>query len=102
MRGKPCAVCGRRPSFGHHVIDQEELRKLARSRGLDVDRLLWDERNRLPVCEGCHHAHHRWLLRSSPTGRIPRAVLRRHCPDVFAFAASLGLEWWLEREYPSG
>jgi len=95
IRGKPCAVCGRGPCQGHHVITQQQLRRIARTNALDLQSLLWDSRNRLPLCEACHYAHHQRRR------TVPRAVLRRHCPKVFQFARELDLEWWLEREYPS-
>lgn len=94
IRGKPCAICGRGPSQGHHVVTQAQLRTIARSKSLDLQSLLWDHRNRLAVCEACHFAHHQ------ARRRIPLAVLRRHCPKVFQFARELDVEWWLDREYP--
>jgi len=37
---------------GHHVIYQQELVRLGRAD------LLWDKRNALRVCPGCHANHH--------------------------------------------
>jgi len=65
-------------------VTQQALRK----RGLDA--FLWDTRNKVDVCERAHAAHHN---RSRP---IPAELL----PDsVWAFAADLGLVWYLERYY---
>lgn len=99
LRGQSCACCGRRPIFGHHVITQQQLRRHARAQGLDLQALLWDERNRLALCEACHLGHHRSML-PTPSGRLRRGLLRQACPGVFDFARELELEWWLEREYP--
>jgi hypothetical protein len=97
-RGKRCAVCGHpgcRPVAGHHLLRVQVLRKEAGFRGFDFDVVLWDLRNQLPVGEPCHAAHH------NASRRIPRAVLETHTPEVFDFARELGLEWALDREYPS-
>lgn len=37
---------------GHHVVYQQELVRLGRAG------LLWDKRNALRVCPGCHSGHH--------------------------------------------
>lgn len=96
IRAKTCAVCGKRCGTvqGHHVLYQAWLREAARSRELDFDRLRWDPRNRLPVGEGCHNAHHQ------ARRRIPLQTLRDHCPKVFQMARELGLLGRLERTYP--
>lgn len=94
--GSLCAVCERaRAVQGHHIIRAEVLRREARRLGYELRDVMWDRRNRLPVCQICHERHHN---RSRP---IARAVLRRVARGgVFDFARELGLEPALEREYP--
>lgn len=91
----PCAVCGStRGIAGHHVVTQQELGHVAAEQGRDLDRLLWDQRNRLALCEGCHAAHH---SRARP---VPLTILFHRCPGVFDFAEEIDRSWWLERTYP--
>ena len=59
-----------------------------------LERILWDQRNRLWLCERHHRAHH---ARTHP---IARHILEQHAPKVFQFAVELGLLPWLERMYP--
>lgn len=95
--GKTCAVCGNtynRDCEAHHIVRVQTLRKQAAKLGLDLDRIRWDNRNRLPVCDVCHQRHH---SRFRP---IPMRVLREHAPKVFQFARELKLGHVLEREYP--
>ncbi|HYI80029.1 MAG TPA: hypothetical protein VEW67_04140 [Thermoleophilaceae bacterium] len=99
VRKLPCAVCGKRCGVtrGHHVLYQQWLESVAKTLGIDFDLLLrWDKRNRLPVGDRCHDRHH------DAVERIPRAVLVKHCPEVFAMAAELGhgLERRLTDTYP--
>jgi hypothetical protein len=94
-QSKPCALCGSRLVQGHHVITQQELRRIARSKGLDVDRLLWDRRNCLALCQRHHDAHHSW------SHRLTLDLVLAKCPKVAQFARELDLEWWLERNYPN-
>lgn len=91
-KSRPCAMgCGQRATQGHHIVTQQELRRALRG---EFGRFRWDLRNMLPVCNGCHAAHH---ARQAP---IPMRVLRVHAPGVFAFAVELDRAWWLERVYP--
>lgn len=79
--------CGRRAQHGvgHHVIYQQQLRKLTvRDVGPpDIAReiaLIRDKRNLVPVALECHHAHH------NGSRKLPLAVL----PDgVFEFAGEV-------------
>lgn len=101
VRDLPCAVCGGRCGVtrGHHVLYQQWLRSVARTLRIDYELLLrWDKRNRLPVGDGCHNAHHAPF---NPK-RIPRLVIVEHCPKVFDMAAELGhgLERRLDETYP--
>lgn len=86
--GEACARCGMQAADGHHIVTAQFLRV----NGF-ADRL-WDPRNRLPLCRQCHAAHH-------GTRRITRRFLLMNAPGVFAFAAELGVDWVLDREYPS-
>ncbi len=106
---RPCAVCGAAAhrSHGHHIVTQQKLRQVAAARSvaseldgwasapvIDFERIRWDRRNRLWLCERHHAAHH---SRAKP---ITWGVLQEHAPKVFQFAAELGLTPWLERTYP--
>lgn len=95
VQSKPCVICGARGVHAHHVITKQQLRKVARQHGLDVERLLWDTRNRLAVCPRHHAAHH------ARSHTIPLLVIEQHSPKVFQLARELELTWWLEREYPT-
>ncbi len=93
---KPCVICNAAAihSKAHHIITQQELRKVALRLGRDLESIRWDRRNRLWLCERHHTAHH---SRMKP---ITWAVLEQHAPKVFQFARELGLTPWLERTYP--
>lgn len=93
-RSKTCAVCGAANPRGHHVITQQQLRKTASEQGLDFERLRWDTRNLLALCDRHHMAHH------NRTHPVPLWLLSQRCPKVFQFARELDLVWWLERTYP--
>ncbi len=71
----------------HHVITQQQLRKL----GLDV--LLWDPANGAAVCERHHRRHHN---RREP---IAKLSLPKRCRD---FCVRHGLTDVLDRYYWSG
>ena len=94
-RTSKCALCGTdRLVKGHHVITQQEIGKVTRSRGLDYERYRWDQRNFLPLCEDCHIRHH---SRMAPVGLV---VILASCPKIMEFAGELKLQWWLSRTYP--
>jgi len=71
---------------GHHAIGKQTLKRLG------LRRLLWDRRNRVPVCEHRHEQH------TSGYRPIPRELLPA---SVFEFAEEVGLGWWLDRHYPA-
>lgn len=111
VRDRPCGVCGatkrqRVTVRGHHVVRQQVLRRIAkathRRTGEDYftveQRLLWDRRNLMPICDPCHEAHHP----PARSRRITRAEVRRAAPQVEQFARELGREAVndLDREYP--
>lgn len=68
-----CACCPRRSSLHpHHVVYAQHVE----GAGGDV----WDPRNRLMLCEGCHADHH------GPNWRVPLLLLPDRC---IAFAVEL-------------
>lgn len=102
---RPCLVCdkeaGRQPDGslivieGHHVLSKQAIKDWVRyEAGLGNDilqLLLWDPRNGVPICEGCHDWHTRAFR------RIPRFLLP---PPALEFADSLELGHRIDREYP--
>lgn len=99
-----CHLCTRSQANGvlvdcHHVIPQRVIRRWVETRiheGRDpVDdrplllrRLLWDRRNRMPLCRPHHDAVETRAL----------VLTRDRVPgETWEFARELGLEWWLER-----
>ena len=90
-KGKPCVVCGRPDRVqGHHVVSQQAIRKVAKRFGYDLATVLWDKRNGIAVCEGCHSAH------TGAKKRLPLSVIPA---AAFEFADELGLRWQVERDY---
>jgi hypothetical protein len=102
-RAKACAVCRARKGAiirGHHIVYQQELRRIAVDLEIDLERLRWDDRNRLSLCDRCHERHHNG---SRP---VSGAVLHKHAPKVFQFAAEIDRQYghakvasFLERKY---
>lgn len=82
------------PLQAHHVVSQQQIRKVAKSEGWDNQLLgarLWDAGNGLAVC-GRHHDRHTRAVERLPFEVIPTAAL--------VFARMHNLMWWLERYYP--
>lgn len=94
VKSRPCVICADPVVDAHHVIYQQLLKRLARSRAIQPDHLLWDLRNGLPVCRHHHAAHH--AARDS----IPLSVVLENVPGVLHLARELDLTWWLEHQYP--
>lgn len=70
--------CGFNAVQEHHVITQQELRRVPGKNAEERRRLTRDKRNLVPVALGCHDAHH------NGTRRLQLPCL----PDrVFAFAS---------------
>lgn len=102
-RGARCLKCGgKRRLQAHHAVPQQAVKSFAKTLRLSVEetqRILWDGRNGVPVCERCHERH------TLAVERIPRVRLPL---AAFAFARTLdgmtpGRESMmvrLEREYP--
>lgn len=82
-RTKPCAVCGATRAQGHHLIPQQRLRRVAEDTGLDFERIRWDARNRLPLCERHHAAMH---SRAHP---LSLELVLREVPKFLQFVREL-------------
>lgn len=81
----PCAVCGARYNVdAHHIVYAQTLRR--HGLGEHVMR----KENRLALCRR-HHARHHSGMEPVPRCLLPEAV--------FAFAAEVGLTWWLDKHY---
>jgi hypothetical protein len=81
-----CIVCGAPADDAHHVISKQAIKNYALGEGLSWDelqRLLWDARNGVPVCRLDHDRH------ENAFARIPRHALPARCWD-FADALELG------------
>lgn len=81
------------PLQGHHVVEKEALKKLAKSRGLDLVQLLWDPRNGMAVRRS-RHARHTNRFDPLPISSVPQSA--------WEFARELGIEWRIEQDYASG
>ena len=111
VRSMPCAVCAWDPMQmdlaeslaadqirvvrGHHILRKSIIIAERRSLGLLTDealqRVLWDLRNRLPVCDPPGNpAHH------SRGKKIPRPPVPA---EAFEFADELGLRHRMESDY---
>ncbi len=74
-----CICCGQLADVLHHVVYRQELRRVAKSNGLDYEALIRDGRNLVPMRKSfCHANHH---ARAAP---LRLALLP---PCVYAFAA---------------
>lgn len=84
----------RRTHQGHHVIPQQTLKNLFPNGhgGRTLPQILWDPRNGMAVERRRHERH------TSAHERIARSELPA---SVFEFAGELGLDWYLDRHYPS-
>lgn len=78
------------PLEGHHVVEQQKLRRMAGSLGKTEAELVWDVRAGLPVLRRRHEQH---TNRSRP---IPFACLT---PANRAYLRELGLEEWAREHY---
>jgi len=89
-------MCGARSPRGHHIITQQQLRRLPEMDDpVHAAVVLWDRRNCLPLCDRCHARHH------SKFRQVPLGVVLTKAPEVVRFAAEHGLTWYLSREYGS-
>ena len=93
-RRQRCVMCGARAPRGHHVITQQQLRKLpGMGDPIRSESILWDRRNLLALCDRCHARHHSRFL------PVPLSVVLQRCPEIVRFASEHGLTWYLSREY---
>jgi hypothetical protein len=78
-------VCGHKRGLirGHHVIYQQNLKRICKDAGEDYAAWRWDQRNMLPMCDICHERHHR------AARRVTQDILRRRAPKVMEFAFDL-------------
>jgi len=53
-----CWVCGEYAPHAHHIVTRQQLRRWAHTTGRNYTDLASDERNLIPLCMGCHSAHH--------------------------------------------
>jgi hypothetical protein len=87
-----CIVTGERADEAHHVIPKGWL--WARRWDFeDIQKVMWDPRNGVPVA---HRAHEKHTGAARAESLIPRSAL---LPENFAFAKEHGLEWKIE-DYP--
>lgn len=94
IRGSVCVACEEPPAEeAHHIIRVQVLRREAWARKYQLEDVIWDRRNRLPLCKECHADHH------SGKRRLSHELLYRVARWVYEFAEDLGLESALEREY---
>lgn len=85
--GEGCSSEGLRDLRGDG-FDQARLRRIAEDTGLSYERLRWDVRNRLSLCERHHMAHH------SGVHRVPLATVSDASPKFLQFVREL------DRAYP--
>lgn len=95
VRTMRCAMCGGRSRVqGHHVVPKRWLKSES------LHDLLWDTRNRMPLCHRCHERH------ENASQRVTRDRLR---PQHLDFMREVGLlegedftTWpdWLANAYP--
>lgn len=78
------------PLEAHHVIEKEDLKKLAKSRGLDIVQLLWDPRNGMAVRRS-RHVRHTNRFDPLPVSAVPESA--------WEFAREHGIEWRIEQDY---
>lgn len=67
---------------GHHIIEQQQLKKH------HLREYLWDERNGMGLC-AYHHQRHTHFIERVPWELLP--------PAAFEFAEEVGLPWLLDQ-----
>jgi hypothetical protein len=102
-RNLPCAACGAVTDLargviveGHHIVRQALIRARGKEEDWEqeeLDRRLWDLRNRLPLCGDCHRRHH------SGMKRLAWSLVLRHATKIVQFADEIGLTARAKREY---
>lgn len=103
MVGDVCQNCGAKKDFtkgvfleGHHIIRQALIRERGKEEGWteeELDRRLWDLRNKMDLCRSCH-------LGGQHNGKpLKWEVVRRAAPKVEQFAREIGSMARAAREY---
>lgn len=83
---------------GHHIVRVQILKDYIRGSGRpwtpqEIAALLWDRRNRMPLCELCHTRHHRRLP------ALAWKLIEERFWEAVAFATELGLLWRVKLDY---
>ena len=102
--GEVCANCGRKADYarvfieGHHVVRKALIKARAKEERWteeELDRRLWDERNRLDLCGDCH-------LRDHHNGKkLPWSLVQAKAPKAIQFAREIGLLRRASKDYAS-
>jgi hypothetical protein len=101
MVGEKCANCDRTTKEGariegHHVVRKELIKGRAREQKWtqdELDRRLWDLRNKLDLCERCHKGKHH------NGKKLPWSLVRKAAPKAIQFAREIGLVRRAARDY---
>lgn len=95
-----CLVCAERhgeqqPSCthieGHHTVQKQKLKRIARERHIDPALLVWDPANGVPLCVTCH-GRHTLAFERVPGDRLPATT--------WEWAESVEVTHLLEIEHP--
>lgn len=93
LYGDRCSICSTRRApvkavHAHHVVPKRTII----ARGPADYSLVYDQRNGLPLCFGCHFDHE----------YAPRVVIYRHhlLRGHLDWAAEFGFVWKVEKDYP--
>lgn len=66
--GKTCVICKSKRVVSHHTVYEQEVRRRDRS-------LIWDVRNRTPICGRDHMRHHDDSPWKIPLAKLPDAAI---------------------------
>jgi len=100
--GSKCKNCGREEDFvqvfveGHHVVRKELIKARAKEQGWSRekrDRRLWDLRNKLDLCRGCHLGKHH------NGKKLAWSLVQKAAPKAIQFAREVGLVRRAARDY---
>jgi hypothetical protein len=99
--GNVCKNCGRTSAEGariegHHVARQQLIKGRGKEAGWtqeELDRRLWDDRNRLDLCSDCHLGKHH------NGKKLPWSLVQKAAPKAIQFAREVGLLSRISRDY---